>query len=540
MRIYPVVTVLLGSLLGSASRAENAPDPYTELLQVHGMTTGEDIRRYLEDLHLGPDARAQLAVLIRQLGDDQFAKREEATLKLLRKPMVAPEMLVSASEANDLEVRWRANHVLKHQQQQSGRILYAVFYVIADRDLKGLAREVAAAIPFCREEYLEAVAAKALKATAAKSDLAILEPLLGSDHVSVRGAVCEVIESLVGAESDDLLIPLLKDPDLRVRFQGARALANHGNRKSLLALGELLESEDLKIRTKSVHTLRALTGRRFQFIAYEHPLKRLEPARAWRSWIEREGATAKLKFPLTGMMPLYGRTLICNRTKNMLMDLDANGKVLWTTPVTSPYGCDVLPNGHRVVASYSGRFVAEYDAAGKEIWKKTGLPTSPYSVRWLSNGNKLVACYTSKKVLEIRPDKTIAWEVALPDKPKDARRLDNGNTLVALYTKARIIEIDRVGKIVWEIPAGDRTYSAQRLENGNTLVCQYTKGAVVEYDRTGRLVWSISGSGRMYDAQRLPNGNTLFVDTAGAHEVAPGGDIVWEYKSTGLRRALRY
>ncbi len=538
--IIPATVVGVLILGPAAARAGDSPDPYEELLAQHGMKTDDDIRRYLEQLHPGPDARNQVALLIRQLGDDDFFKREEAMQQLIRKPVAATEPLQQAAEAEDPEVRWRANHVLKHRDRQSGQILRAVLRVIADRELKGLTEQVIAAVPLCDKLHVRIAAIKALKATATRSDVALLRESLHADDAPVRMAACSVFQMLLGETSSEHLVPLLEDPQEQVRLAAAGALANHGDRRCLAALGKLLESEDSNVRSRSVYTLRALTGKRFGFVAYERPDKRSGPAGTWQAWIEREGSTAELTFPVKDAGSLFGRTLICSRTENTVREVDADGKATWKVPVSSPYGCHALPNGHRLVASYSGRSVTEYDADGEEVWKVTNLPASPYSVRRLDSGNTLVACYSSKKVVEIKPDKTIAWEVTLDDRPLDARRLENGNTLVCLYSTGQVVEVDRAGKTVWRLPIGGRSYSAQRLSNGNTLVGQYSQGLVVELDRGGRQVWSKAGTGRMYDAQRLTNGNTLFVDSTGAHEVAPGGDVVWEHKAVGLRRAFRY
>lgn len=540
-RFAIIVSIVAVWVLGaSAARAANAPDQYVELLEQHGLKTAEDIRRYLTDLHPGPDVRRQVALLIEQLGDDSFFRREEAMQELIRKPVAATDLLQQAAQDDDPEVRWRANRVLRYRERQGGRVLYAVLRVIAERELKGMAEQVVAAVPLCSESHVQIAAIKALEATATKSDVDLLRQSLRNGDAPVRTAACSTLQRLLGEKSSEHLVPLLDDPEESVRLAAAKALANHGDRKCLPALGKLLESADLGIRSGAAHALRSLTGQRLRFVAYESPDRRSGPAEAWRAWIEREGPTAKLTFPIEDLGSQFGRTLLCKRSGNEVAEVDVNGQQTWRVGVQSPYGCHGLPNGHRLVASYSGRSVTEYDAKGAVVWQTAGLPPSPYSVRRLENGNTLVACYSSRKVVEIRPDKTTAWEVTLDDRPRDARRLDSGNTLVCLYSSKRIVEVDRTGRTVWELPVGDSSYSAQRLPNGNTLVCEYSRGRVVEFGPKGRQVWVKAGTGRMYDAQRLSNGNTLFVDSTGAHEVGPDGELVWEHQAPGLMRAFRY
>ena len=540
-RLTILASILAVSLLGAAdARADELPDPYAELLKQHGIETEADVRRYLADLQPNANLKKQAAALTRQLGDDDFFKREEAMHQLIRRPVGAVEFLRQAAEDDDPEIRWRARYVLKNRRRDGDRVLHAVLRAVADRKLKGLAEHVIAAVPLCGESYMHDVAAKALGATVVESDVELLKRSLGDEDASVRMAVCATVGKLAGEQASESLVPLLDDPDDRVRLAAAEALANLGDRKCLPVLGELLESPDANVRVGSVRVLRAVTGRRFRFVAYAQAAKRSESVEAWRAWIQREGPAAKLAFPLRAERPHFGRTLMCNRVENMVGELGAQGKPVWKAVVSSPYGCHATADGHRLVASYSGRFVTEYDADGNEVWKVTDLPPSPYSVRRLENGNTLVACYSSKKVVEIRPDKTTAWEVTLEDNPRDARRLENGNTLICLYLSGRVVEVDRMGDTVWELAVNDRVYSAQRLPNGNTLVCEYANGRVVEWDQKGREVWAKDVTGRMFDAQRLPNGNTLFVDSLGVHEIVAAGDVVWQHRAIGLRRAFRY
>ena len=109
-----------------------------------------------------------------------------------------------------------------------------------------------------------------------------------------------------------------------------------------------------------------------------------------------------------------------------------------------------LSNGHRLVASYTSKFIVEYDGAGKEVWRFDNLPNKPYSVQRLPNGNTLVPIY-GNELLEIRPDKTFARRIRLPETVKYAEQLENGRILVVLYSSGRIAELDEQGERLLEI-----------------------------------------------------------------------------------------
>jgi hypothetical protein len=198
-----------------------------------------------------------------------------------------------------------------------------------------------------------------------------------------------------------------------------------------------------------------------------------------------------------------------------------------------------LPNGHRLISSYTAKFLVEYDASGKEIWKFEDLPNKPYSVQRLPNGNTLVPVY-GNEILEIRPDKSFARRIRVPETVKWAEQLENGRILVVFYSTGRIAELDDQGSILWEVGGMGNPYSVERLANGNTLVANRRNNKVVEVDREGNMVWSYDAAPSLYRAQRLPDGNTLVVSSGGAVEVDAGGEVVWQKNENGLRGIDRY
>ncbi|MBW3540187.1 MAG: PQQ-binding-like beta-propeller repeat protein [Planctomycetes bacterium] len=516
-------------------------DPHLELLNEHGIEADAgSIGEYLRSLHPDEAERRRLSALIAQLGDEDFFRRESAMRALLKRPVHAPDLLDEAIAGDDAEIRWRAAQVKRIGERRSARLLFAVFETIREQGIEGLAGPVLRALPFCSDEYLRRAAGLALGETATPADADLFRRALNDSSPHVVVSAAGALEQLLGEEADDHLVPLFAHRDETVRLAAARAVANHGGRAALKVLADLLEADDLRVRSRSAHTLRFLTGQRFGFVGYEDRDRRHEMAAAWRDWIDKHAETAALKFPLEEAELILGRTLICYYNTGRIVELDAAGKEVWTQALGAPRGCDGLPNGHRVIASYTTRTIHEYDADGREIWQSNRLPGSPYSCRRLENGNTLVACYTTSEVLEIAPDKSVAWQVRLPSRPRDAHRLENGNTLVALYSSSKVIEVDRQGKVVWEIDNMNRPYAIQRLENGNTLVAQYGGRKVVEIDRQGKVTWEKDGLTYPYDAQRLPNGNTLIVDRNGVREFDARGEVVWERLGAGVARAERY
>ena len=395
-------------------------------------------------------------------------------------------------------------------------------------------------VPLCTEKHLLVGAQKAMAATVTRADADVLQKALASEPLNLRLVALAGLRLRWKTTALPILRKLLDDSADQIRLESAWALGDVGERQAVDTFAKLLESPDLQVRLRSVQALRALTGQKFKFSAYENPENRAVAVKAWHDWLDGDGKVAELHFPIQATATLLGRTLVCYYSQNKVIEYNATGDKLWELNVPYAWGCQGLPNGHRMVASYSGKYVAEFDAAGKEIWRKTGLPGTPFSVQRLETGNTLVTCSDSQKVVEVDPDGNTAWEVKIDGRPTDAQRLESGNTLVALQTSGRVVEVNPAGEVVWEVNNQDGVLAADRLENGNTLVCRSGSNTVVEINHEKDIVWTKDNLHNPYDAQRLPSGNTLVVDYEGVHEFDPKGETVWELKGNGASRVYRY
>ncbi len=513
---------------------------YQEILKTSDIDpTPTGIGLYLNELHPNAETKTRLQSLITLLGHDDFFKREDAMKQLLRLPVHSPELFQKALDAGDPEVGWRVRQVIKQGNQRTERLLHAAFSLIRHEKMPDLVKPMLAAIPFCTEGYIQEEALRSIKTIATKDEVPMIEAALKKSHPQSQRIAMITLEHLLGAKADSQLQPFLSHKQPLLKYTSAKSMGNHGNREALSALVELLDSEDLQIRSQSAQTLRLMTGQNFSYVAYDKSDKRAEAHDRWEKWLAANQQTAKLTFPIPDGPILRGHTLISNYSTKKVIELDANHKEVWSETLNGAWGCEGLPNGHRLVTSYSGRAVYEYDLNGKIIWKKETLPGLPYSVQRLQNGNTLVTC-SNNQVIEYTPKGEIAWQHRFNGTARDAQRLANGNTMVVLYSTQQVVEVDRQGKQVWELKNLNRPMCAQRLENGNTLVCQSAGQRLVEADRKGNIVWNLNVNLSIYDAQRLHNGNTLVVGSTGAIEYDPKGKEIWRLNQPGMRGIHRF
>lgn len=460
-----------------------------------------------------------------------------------RDPRLALSLVVEAQP--NIDAAQSAAKITPEEMQQvhsqRDNVLFQAFRIIK-KETKPSTAEILAASAIIDKPNLVNAARQALMATSGTSDAELLRAAVGSENARTRVVAVAALPKALGEDAPTLLATLLDDKNDEVKLTAATALADRGDRRALNTFGKLLDSEDLQVRSRSVAALRAMTGQKFKYLAYEKADERIAGAEEWRRWISTSGETAELKFPIGDSQVMLGRTLVAYYSQGKVVEYDADRNKVWElNGVNQPWGADGLPNGHRLICSYNGQFVAEYDENGKEVWRKDGLPGYASHAHRLDDGNTLVACSNVNKVIEIAPDGKVVWEKEINGYPQDARRLDNGNTLIALQTTNRVVEIDRDGNVIWEANENMQgPFAARRLDNGNTLVALSGAGQVVELDQDKKVVWRQQGLQSPYDAQRLDNGNTLIVDTRGMREVDAEGKTVWEHNEGGALRIHRY
>ncbi|MEX2173109.1 MAG: PQQ-binding-like beta-propeller repeat protein [Pirellulaceae bacterium] len=529
-RVYAMTT--LEHRLHKLAEQIAAGDPAAQLNRMRLYYKQKQMRLALADL------RGAYALFQAQLTPDEAALRLFEAMQELKLSQSQP--LVALDLVAELFVTGDSPPTLgKQATQRRSDLLAAAIGSLRQAKTAGSLRRLLSVAPLIEDEYLVLSASQAVDATAgqAQTDLADLRAALAGGQPTAQMISIRALARLAPDEAKNSLATLTVTGDDRVRLAAARALGNLGDRRVLETFVALLESDSSRVRARSHQSLRGLTGQQLDFAPDGKPESRAASASAWRLWVKTEGAKIKLVLPLTEQPVLLGRTLYVSQTQSLLIELDADKKKRWETRLSGPaWGCQGLPNGHRLVAMYAQKLVVEYDSEGNEIWRKEGLPGPPYSVQRLDDGNTLVACADIHKIVEIAPDGTLK-QTTVQGRPMSAQRLASGNTLVALQQGNRVVEVDRAGKIVWEARTGNGPAHAVRLENGNTLVCLVNTRQVVEYDASGKnIVWrSTVPLANPYGAQRLPSGNTLVADFQGLHEVDPTGTQVrWQQRQPNI------
>ena len=164
-----------------------------------------------------------------------------------------------------------------------------------------------------------------------------------------------------------------------------------------------------------------------------------------------------------------GNTLVAEQGPCRAVEVDRDGKVVATTPLTTSekgYHLQVrnihkLSNGHILAAHEGEGAIREVDPTGKVVWFYPNVKNTGEALR-LPNGNTLISCGTDKRIIEVTPEKTMVWEFGPKDFPElnltwisSLQILKNGNLVVGNFLRGQegkgvhAFEVTRDKKVVW-------------------------------------------------------------------------------------------
>lgn len=142
------------------------------------------------------------------------------------------------------------------------------------------------------------------------------------------------------------------------------------------------------------------------------------------------------------------------------------------TRLTTITDADRLDNGNTLIAESSRNRVIEVDKEGRVVWEYREGLYSPEDADRLGNGHTLIVDGKNDRVIEVNRGGELCWQQIELGHPRDADRLSNGNTLITDTDNRRIIEVDPANRIVWEQTHLNYPYEADKLDNENIIFAE--------------------------------------------------------------------
>lgn len=536
-------------------------------------TTADD-QKSLKDVGLGIDGPAlldyfkkrtfpeanpkEMARLLEQLGDEDFATREKAYNSLMGLGAGALVGIKEAEKSKDPEVNRRAVELRQRiEAKAEPGIQSATARLIAKGKPAGAADVLLAYLPFAADQQVTDEIARALGATAlagGKVEPIVLKSL--EDKIPVkRGAAGEALARARVNDQLPQVRKLLKDADPSVRLRVALALVPLKEKEVLPVLVDVLAHLNPEQLWPVEEILVKLAGDKTPSVSLGTNEAARKAARdAWQDWLDKHGKTidlAKLEEP----QAMLGYTLVVQQNVNRIVggmrrpavgeviELDANKKPRWKFDVpTYPVDAQIVGPDRVLIAEYQGGRVTERDFKGNVVWEKN-VGGNPIGVQRMPNGNTFVVM--QNRLVEMDKQGNEAFSMNRPNhdifRAKKLRNgevvfitnngaftrmeaktqkvlknfnvgqvpvlfgsidmLPNGGVIVPDFQQNRVVEYDAEGK---QVSAFNVQWpnSVMRLPNGNTLVASQNTRKIIEFDRTGREAWSHTLEGMPFNAKR--------------------------------------
>lgn len=512
------VEEFLTRLAGEAAPVDATTKNWTPLarreawsLWWHGIQ-GEQLLDAYRQHTLADGEREQIQKLIRQLGDEDFTVRQEATTALQGRGPRALPFLQEASRSKDAEIAHRAQECLKTLTVHAAAAppLPTPRLVAVCRP-PGAAAVLLAYLPSARDAAGREAIQEALNSLARSQDSTTEQALKTAlnDKAPLRRQAAAIALCQAAGRASPAVQRLLKDSDALVRLSVARALAQLGDPESIPALIQLLGDLPDERRPEAEEILVRLAGAAAPEMTGTDERSRRQAMQAWLSWWQKQGNQLDWSRLKETSQP-RGHLLLArvdNATGGgVVYEIDREGRVRWEiTGLRYPTDAQELPGRRVLITEYLGQRVSLRDERGRVLWEYP--VTVPVNCQRLAGGHTFIAGRGNlleldrhgKEVYRIlRPRHDLVAAAKLPD-----------GQIVCLTSLGTCQRLDSTGRVLHEFPVAASTWGAlDTLPGGRILVPENMRNRVVEYDREGRVLWEASVQ-RPSSAQRLPNGNTL-------------------------------
>ena len=344
-----------------------ADDHAAVLNTYHIEPTLEGVTAYLESLKSLETRRAWqdqlVAKLIIQFNDSDWSVRDRATRMLATLSVRARPALTRALQHDDLETVWRARQLLNSTERRQyekadnqGMLITAVCHAIERKPIKGAAPVLIDLIKHIREKYVLSSVRATLVATVTRDDADLLGKAIASEDAETKIAAITAL-GRASVQADELR-SLIKDIDPLVKTAAAHALALRGDRTSLPVLVELLSTDNVRVRSEAVRILRATTGQRLGFAAFDDRDNQKGNVQKWRHWIRSNAANAELTHPFAletdDFETFYNTVRVYCTSGNGHLQIMIAGKIVMSRGTGVPYS---VGRGTSMIAVHQGKLL---------------------------------------------------------------------------------------------------------------------------------------------------------------------------------------
>jgi HEAT repeat protein len=545
----------LGVSSGNTWAASPDDSPDIRMLKRAGLATeDEDLLRIVKNAARAAADLEQINALIKQLGDDDFDKREEASKRIITVGAAAlPRLRVALKNAN-AEVARRAGECIDaiEKAKPGSPVAQAAARALVIRHPEGAGQAlleylpVISGEPALAEEILFALDGLAERDARTRATLAAA--LKDASPVRRAGAACILARRGDKAEQEAVK-KLLEDKEPLVRLRAAQGALAMLDKAAMPVLIALLESPEVEIAWQAEELLHWAAGEEAPetFVGSGSPNDSKVCREAWEAWLRGKGTKVDLAAAAAARRP--GLMLLSVLDVNVKSELGrvylcgCDGQPRWQLKdLKNVTDVRILPGGRILLAGWDG--ASERNLLGNVRWH---YPGHWNRCELLPNGG--VALIGKLQFTELAEDGLKSREHAFPSSGVSTPRIRADGLMVLVQDTysgdkaGELVEVDPAnGKAVntFRLPATEEYGGSQMepLSNGHALVSCARKDKVFELDSSGRIVWRAILDGP-FDASRLPDGGTLVACGQRVVEIDSAGRVVFESIPAGMVERVR-
>jgi PQQ-like domain len=523
--------------------ASDSKDPEEHLLEQNGVSAdGPGLLDFFRNHSPAEADQRRLEQLIRQLGSEDFAEREQASRALVAWGPGALPLLKHALESEDREVVRRAKACLEQIGRRSETALVtSALHLLVRREPPGAVEALLAFAPSAQDPAVEGELLAALGTLGrCRGEMnPALVAALGAEAPARRAVAAYVLAAQGDDVQQESVRRLLDDPAPQVRLRAAHGLLVARDRSACPALIRLLREAPRPLAWQAEELLFRVAGDRGPAVSLGTGTAeaRDRAATAWGAWWRQQGGT----LDLNGWQERPGRlTLIVEPEAGTVWECGPDGSRRWELRgLQGPMDALVLSEGRVLIPEIQGQRVTERTFTGEVLWQKQLPKEFPCACQRLPNGDTFIA--TRQRLLEVRPDGAEVWS---RNPPADfiviaARWLPDAH-VICLSSQGVVLELDPAGQTLQTVPLGAPTGgwgSVDKLANGHYLVAlESVPDGVREVDEHGDSVWRhpLPKAGPGY-ATPLASGDILIADASGHRVLVVNrrGEVLWSQETAG-------
>ncbi len=555
--VYLISAMYVGAF-GSALGAESSQDADARLLREANIATDTaSLVTYLrKHAELDPDL-VHLSSLVRELGDQRFARRNQASSKLAALGPVAFSAIRQAETSADKEVSGRARECRRRIEQDEARwdLAAAAVRLLVRRNTAEAIPGLLAQLPYSLDNETQDRIWFGLQSLCANTVSPLVVETL-HDPVPIRRALAGCLVGRGGDKKQLAMVrPLLRDENPLVRLRTAQGLLGRGDKDAVPVLIDLLNESSTEVTWQAEELLHWEAGESAppETIGLGTEDARNRCQTAWRAWWRKQDRVYSAsnrraqRGPGLLLIVWWENSGAKHGSRASLVGCD--GKPRWQLRGEEEFDfMELLPDNRVLLASSnsdSSRLFPKYslrecDKTGKTLWK-VALQDRVVTCQRLPGGTMIVATprvlqqlgvggaslYSQRTPAYLGRIVSAAWmgngriRCVLKDAPKDRFVLATLNASTNLWHKER------------ELLHGQRATAYARISAlpGTGFVLAFRHGALSTVSLDGVRVSTPPAPVGSILMTTLPNGHSIFMCDSAHHiavETDSSGASLWE------------